>query len=181
MHPPRLAGRANFGERTQVVEVLLHGRVAFDGGAAGPVELEFVVEHERIGNLEVTHLADLGVGEFHLSRTTARHDVDILDVALGQCLERVVSDVGVLQFVHRFGQHTRHVHGHIADADDDRRVTAQIDLQVPIVRMAVVPGHEFGGRHAVGQILAGNVQLAVRLGSGRVEDDVIMLLEVCRG
>ena len=59
---------------------------------------------------------------------------DLLDVRLGEHLERVVGDVGRGQLLAREGEHARHVRGHVAVAHHDRALGGEVELEVAVVR-----------------------------------------------
>src|SRR5690606_8629240 len=88
--------------------------------------------------------------------------------------QRMVGDVGGTEFVHRLRQDARHVHGDVADADDNHVTAIQVDLQVYKVGMAIIPGDKLCGREAPGQVFARDVELAVGLCADGVDDLVVV-------
>ena len=147
-------------------------------GLAVSVEPGFLGEHFDIGARQLAHLLDLGVGEGGLGRPAASDEVDVADPALAQGLQRVVGDVGDRQLLVGAAQDARHVDGHVAHADDRGGLPRQVETAVTIVRVAVVPRHELGGRVAALEVLARNVEASVGLGSGGEADLVVVDLEV---
>ena len=103
---------------------------------------------------------------------------DLPDVRLGEHVERVVGDVGLGELVAREGEHARHVGGHVAVAHHDRALGGEVELELAVVGVAVVPGHELGGGPAAGKVLARNAHAPVGLGADGVDHGVVALGEV---
>ena len=95
-----------------------------------------------------------------------------------QHLDRVVGGVGLAQLVLGQRQHPGDVHRHVAVADHDRALAAEVELLVAVVGVGVVPADEGGRRVAARQVLAGYAELAVGLAADRVDDRVVEALEV---
>ena len=56
---------------------------------------------------------------------------------------------------------------------DDDALVREVELEVLVVRVAVVPGDELGGRPRARQVLAGDAEPPVGLGADRVDDGVV--------
>ena len=95
-----------------------------------------------------------------------------------QRLQRVVGNIGAGQLLWRAAENPHHIHGHIADADDRRRLHRQIELAVAKVGMAVIPGDKVGSGVAAFQLFAGDIQVAVGLRAGREDDLVIVAAQI---
>jgi hypothetical protein len=126
----------------------------------------------------VPELAQLSAREGRLGGAAAAQHDDLLDVALAQRLERVIGDVRVLQLGGAQRQHPRHVGGDVAVADHDGAPRREVELEVAVVRVAVVPGDELCGSPAAGQILTRDAQRLVRLGAGRVDHGRVVAHEL---
>jgi hypothetical protein len=90
----------------------------------------------------------------------------------------VVGEVGGGQRLRGGGQDAGHVHGHVAVADHHRPFAGEVDGEVAVVGMAVVPADERDGREAVGQVLSGDAHAPVGLGADGVDDLVVAPLEL---
>src|SRR5947209_17174749 len=101
-------------------------------------------------------LAQLGARERRLRRAAPPEHDDLLDPALPQRLERMVGDVCALELAWTEREHARHVRSDVSVADHDRTPSRQVELELAVVGVAVVPGDELGGCPASGQILAGD-------------------------
>ncbi len=160
----------------QDVDVLARGAargVALEPGAAELVELDVagVDVDVRVGHL--AQLQQLGVGEGGLGRAApAEHD-DLADVALGQDLEGVVGHVGGGELVAGEREHAGDVGGHVAVPDHHGALPGEVELDVAVVGVAVVPGDELGGGPAARQVLAGDAHATVGLGADRVDHRVV--------
>ncbi len=127
----------------------------------------------HVGVGHVAQLEQLGVGEGRLGRPApAEHD-DLADARLGERLERVVGHVRHGELVAGQREHAGDVCRHVAVPDHHRALAGEVELEVAVVGVAVVPGDELGGGPAAGQVLAGDAHAAVGLGADRVEDGVI--------
>jgi hypothetical protein len=120
--------------------------------------------------VHVAQLAQLGARERRLRGTTpAEHD-DGLDAAGAQRLEGVVGDVRALQLTVAAREHPGHVGRDVAVADHDGLPDGQIELEIAVVGVAVVPGDELRGGPAPLQLLAGDAQRLVGLRACGVDD-----------
>ena len=164
----------------QDLDLLERGAILalFDSGAAQLVQLDLLRPRDDVGDGQLAHLVDLGIGERRLHGAAPPEQVHLLDPALAQGLERIVGDVGRGQLFRRPAEHARHVDGHVADADHGRALLREIELTVSVVGVAVVPGDELGGRMAPLEILAGNPHAPVGLGAGGVDDLVVVPAEI---
>jgi hypothetical protein len=163
---------------------LLHGRAVgtlLQRCAAQEIELDLLGEGADVGVGQVAELPDLRIGERRLRRSAAAQEVNLPDPACRQRLERVVGDVRPRQLVRRSAEDAGDVDRHVPDADDRGPLLVEVELAVPVVGVAVVPGHELGGRMAASQVLAGDPHAPVGLRPGGVDDLVIVLPEVIDG
>ena len=93
----------------------------------------------------------------------------------GQDLERVVGDVGAAQLVVARAPASGDVDRDVAVADDHGALgREQVELQVGVVGMAVVPADELGGRVPAGQLFAGDAERPVGRRAGGVDDRVVV-------
>ena len=81
----------------------------------------------------------------------------------------------------RAAQDARDVDRHVADADDRGTLLREVEGEVAVVGMPVVPGDEFRGRMAAGEILAGNAHAPIGLGARRIDDLVVVPPEIRDG
>ena len=95
-----------------------------------------------------------------------------------QRLERVVGDVGFCELLGRAHQDPRDIDGDVAHADHRGALSREIERVVTIIGVPVVPGHEFRGRVAAQEVLARYAHPAVRLGAGRKQHLVVVLLQI---
>ena len=86
----------------------------------------------------------------------------------------MVGGVGARELVVRERQHPRHVERDVAVADHDRPLAAEVEVEVAVVGVAVVPADELGRRPAAGQLLAGDAERSVGRRAGRVDDRVVV-------
>ena len=75
-------------------------------------------------------------------------------------------------------QHPRAVERDVAVADDDHPLDVEVDLEVAVVGVAVVPGDEGRGRQRAGQVLAVDVHAAVDLRADAPHDRVVVAAQV---
>ena len=139
------------------------------------VELQVVGVDPDVDALELAELAELGAGEGRLRGAPATDHDNLLQAALPECVERVVGDVGALELAFAQGEDARQVGRNVAIADDDGPLGRQVEVELAVVRVAVVPSHELGRRPAAGQFLAGDAERLVGLSPGRVDDGRVVL------
>ncbi|MBK8230960.1 MAG: hypothetical protein IPK72_10330 [Candidatus Eisenbacteria bacterium] len=145
------------------------------------IEFRLVGRAGDVGFLHLAEFLDLGIGIGSLGRAAAREHVDVLHLALGQRLHRVVGDVGRHQFTLAAGQDADHVHRDISDADHRDVLLSEIELLLAIVGVGVVPADELGCRVAAREIFTRDAHAAVGLGADGVDDAVVVGLEVQPG
>ena len=163
------------GVVAQDLDVAALGAVAVLGDL-DPVQLCRIDDH--VGALELSELAQLGVGERRLRRAAAPEQNDVGDARHPKGVDRVIGGVGRRQLTRIEHEHARHIDRHVAVADDHRPATVEIEHVVGEIRMAVVPGDERRRRMRAGAILAGDPQPVVGRGPDRVHDDVIASQQV---
>jgi hypothetical protein len=143
------------------------------------IELQLGGVDQHVGALELAHLAQLRVRERGLSRTAAPDDHDLLDARLREDLDRVVRGVGYPELGVVERDHPRHVDRDVAVADYDHPLrTEQVELEVAVVGMAVVPGDELGRGVRSVELLAGNSEVTVGRRANRVDDRVVAAPEL---
>ena len=177
---PGVRRRLAVGELAQQRDVLARGERALllEPLSGNRVELHLVASDDDVDPVEAAEVAQLGAGEGRLRRAAAAEHDDLLDLALAQRLERVVGDVGALELGDRQREDAGDVGGDVAVADDHRAPARQVELEVAVVGVAVVPGHELGGGPAPGQLLAGDAERLVGLRAGRVDDGGVVAHEL---
>jgi len=125
--------------------------------------LELLRVHDHVGVGELAELQQLGVREGCLGGAAAADHHDLRDPALGEHLECVVSCVRGRELGGREHEHARHVDRHVAVSDDDRALCRQqVDLEVGVVGMAVVPADELRRSVRPGEVFAGDPQRPIR-------------------
>ncbi len=153
-------------------------------GAAGDRRLTQLVQFRLFGigdDVRVLHLADffdLGIGEGGLRRAAPPKEIDLCDPALTQGFQRVIRDVRGREFFRGAAQDAGDVDRYVAHADHGGALLREIKMQVAVIRMAVVPRHEFGRRVAALQVLAGDAHASIRLRARRVQDLMVVLFEI---
>ena len=131
---------------------------------------------------ELAELQQLGVREGCLGRSAAADDDDLRDAAAGEHLEGMVGGVGGRELGGRQHEHARDVERDVAVADDHRALGRdEVDLEVGVVGMAVVPADELGGGVGAGEVLAGDAERPVGRRAGGVDDRVVVLEQVLTG
>ncbi len=135
-----------------------------------------VDDHPHAGQL--AEFLQLGGGEGGLRRAAPPEHHDLAHHALAQLRQRVVGDVGLRQLVGVGDQDAGHVHRHIAVADDDHPLVGEIERQIAVVGVAVVPADESGRRETTGQVFAGDAHAAVGLTADGVDNLVVERLEI---
>ena len=141
------------------------------------VEGDFLGKGDRVRLLQLAQLLHFGGRERGLDRSPTAEEVDLLDPGMAERLEGVIGDVRGGEFIDGTGEDPGHVHRHIAHADHRDPLGGEIEDMVPVVRVAVVPRHEFGGWVAPAQVLARDTHPAIGLGPGSEGDRVIELAE----
>ena len=130
-------------------------------------------DHVRVG--ELAELEQLGVGEGGLRGSAAAEDDDLGHAAVGEHLERVVGGVGGRELRRREHEHAGDVERDVAVADHHRALgRQQIELEIGVVGVAVVPADELGGGVRAGELFAGDAQRPVGGRAGRVDDRVVV-------
>ena len=175
--PPAGVGARPGRELAQQLDVLARGERALLGQPAlrHGIELDVARVDDGVDPFEPPELTQLGARERGLGGTAAPEHDDLLDPAGAQRLQRVVRDVGALELVGAQRQDPRHVGGDVPVADHDRAPRRQVELEVAVVGVAVVPGDELGRRPAAGQVLAGDAERLVGLRAGGVDDRRVVL------
>src|SRR5918995_71389 len=177
---PRLALGLLARELVQDLDVLARGDAGLrlEVGAAELVELELRRVDVDVGVNHLAQLAQLGVRERGLHRPAATEDDDLLDRAAGERVDRVIGGVGDGELVARQREHPRHVRGDVAVPDHDRALAREVELEVCVVGVGVVPADKSGRRPAPGEVFAGDPKMAVGLGAVGVDHGLVALGEL---
>ena len=136
----RLPRRLASGELAQYLEVALRVRVR----RLGVLEVGRIDDHIRAG--ELAELRELGRRERRLGGAAAADDDDLPDGRAADGCDGRVRGVGRPQLLGREREHPGDVERNVADADHDRPLDVQVEVELLVVGMAVVPGHELGRR-----------------------------------
>ncbi len=93
-------------------------------------------------------------------------------------VDRLVCRVGRRKLAGCQREHPGAVDRDVAVPDHDHALVREVELEVLEIRVAVVPGDELGGSPRSRQVLAGDAEAAVGLGTDRVDDGVVELQQV---
>jgi hypothetical protein len=167
-----LTRRWAFGELTEHLEVALRVRVLGDGA----LELGRIDLH--VGAGEFAHLLELLRRPRRLGGAAATDDDDLLQRGLGDRLDRGVRRVRGLELLAGQREHSRDVEGDVAVPDHDGAVDVQVELEVLVIRVAVVPGDELGGRRRARKVFARDPEALVGLRANRVDHSVVEARQV---
>jgi len=137
------------------------------------VELDLRRIDPDIGVVHLFEFFDLGIGELGLNRSAPPEQEDLLHVAVQQRLEGVIGDVRILQLARRARQHPHHVDCDVSVADHRDAFLREIELQIAIVRVGVVPADELRRGMAARQILTRDIHAAVGLRADGIHDRVV--------
>ena len=146
------------------------------------VQRQVPIGDHQVAALHLGQLQHLHRRGGSLSGAAAGQNDHLLEVAVGdECLGQR-ADVGHGQLGLRAHEDPGHVDGHVAHAHHHCPLLAlQIELSIPEVRVAVVPGHELTGGVDARQVLAGHAEPAVALGAEGEDDRVISFQEIVHG
>ncbi len=144
----------------------------------GERALKLLPIDDHIGVGELAELEQLGVGEGGLRGAATPEDEDLLDGGVLEHIEGVIGDVGARELGVREREHTRGVEGDVSVSNHHRARATEIEVEVAVIGMAVVPAHEIGGRPAAGELFAGDPQRAIRGRAGGVDERVVVLKEL---
>ena len=105
--------------------------------------------------------------------TTSRY------AAVGEHVERVVGGVGGGELGRGEHEHAGDVERDVAVADHDRALgREEVELEVGVVGMAVVPADELGRGVRAGEVFAGDAERTVDGRAGGVDDRVVVVEEI---
>src|SRR5690349_17532521 len=99
--------------------------------------------------------------KFRLHWPAAANHVNFANLAIGQCSKSVLGDVGMPKLFRRLTKYSAHVDSHIALPNYHSCLMREIERNISIVRMSVVPANEFGCCVTAGQPFPGYTQLAI--------------------
>src|SRR5204862_130650 len=148
------------------VRVLLDGSLQF-----GRIDADV-----RTG--ELAHLLQFLRRPGRLRWTAAADDQDLADGRRADRLDRRIRGVGGRELVRRQREHARDVERHVAVADHHGAVDVQVEPELLVVGVAVVPGDELCGRPRPGQGFSWNAEALVALRAEGVDDGVVELFQV---
>ncbi len=95
---------------------------------------------------------------------------------MGEHLERVVGRIRGRQLGGGQHEHAGDIQSHVAIADHNGALGFQeVDLEVGVVGVAVVPADELGRGVRARKLFAGDPEGAIGRGAGRIDDRVVML------
>jgi len=130
-------------------------------------------------------LEQLGVREGRLRGSPPADDHHLVHAAARQHLQRMVGGVRGRELLRREHQHARHVQRHVAVSDYHRALGTgatdrgrEVELEVGVVGVAVVPADELRRRMRAGKLFAGYAERAVRRRAGGVYDRVVVRQQV---
>src|SRR5207237_10399610 len=125
------------------------------------------------GAAELAELLQLWRREGRLSRSPPSEHDDLAEAGASDRVDRVVARVGRRQLLACPREHAGDIDGNVAVPDHHGPLDLQIEPDVLVVGMAVVPGNELGGRPGSRQILAGNAETLVGLPADGVGAGVV--------
>ena len=128
---------------------------------------------DRHAIFQVSHLAQLDVGECTLDRPATAKNMDVLDRRCLDGLAGVGREIGDRHLFFGLGEDARDVDGDVAEADDRGGFDVQVGIQVEELRMAVVPADEGVGAEDVLLVLARYAEPVV-VGRAVGEDDGVV-------
>jgi hypothetical protein len=168
----RLAGRLARRERPQHIQVALSRRVLCGGAfQLGRVDAD-------VGACELAHLLQLLRRPRRLGGASPADNDDLPQRGRPDRLDRRIRGVGGRELLWRQREHPRDVERDVAVPDYDGALDVQVERQLLVIRVAVVPGDELRGRPRAGQLLARDLEPPVGLGAERVDDGVVQASEV---
>ena len=138
----RLARRFVRGEAVQDFHVSPHARIGVGLRSARRVELQVGGVDDDVRARELGELRQLGRREGRFGRAAAPEHDDLLDPGARDRVDRSVCRVRRSELLRRQHQHPRDVECHVAVPDHDRALHVEVEREVLVVGMAVVPGHE---------------------------------------
>jgi hypothetical protein len=145
----------------------------FELRRARRVELELGRIDDDVGAAQLAQLAELGRRPRRLHRPAPAEDDDLADAGGDDGADRGVRRVGRRELVLRQREHAGDVERHVAVPDDHDALVREVEVEVLVVRVAVVPGDELGGRPRSRQVLSGDAESPIGLGADRIDDGVV--------
>ena len=136
---------------------------------------------DDVGTGELAELLQLLCRPRGLRRAAASHHHDVADRGRPDRLDRRVRGVRRGELLRGEREHPGDVESDVPVPDHDGALDVQVELELLEVGVAVVPGHELGGRPRAGQLLAGDAEPAIALRTEGVDDRVVELRQVCVG
>ncbi len=146
--------------------------------AARQIKLKIVRIHDRVAVRQLPEFPQVRMRELRLRRTAASDNVDVSNPALGQYLESVRGNIGTPQLIRRLGENPADIDRDVSLTDDDGLLMRQIESQVAVIGMAVIPADKFACRVAACQMFPGYPHRSVGMRSAGEHDGVITILEL---
>ncbi len=171
-------GRAAIGQLAQDFQVPRGHPASLRLDRAGWIQLEVGRVDDHVHAVESTEFLELDVRELGLRGAAPPQHDDLTDLASAKCGERMIGDVRHRQRFRIGDQDASDVHGHVSVPHHDRPIMREVERSLGKVRMAVVPGDEFGSRVTAVQLLTRNAEAPVGLGAGRVYHLVIVVQQI---
>ena len=175
---PPLARRRPRRVLAEDLDVTPGVRIVLQSRLARRVELQLAGLDGDVRVRELAELLQLGRGEGGLGRTAPGEQDDLLQPRAEDRLDRGVGRVGRPDLLGRERQHPDDVERDVSCADDDRTLARQVEVEVLVVGVAVVPGDELGRRPGAGQVLARNAHPAIGLRADGIDHGVVQTDEV---
>ena len=142
---------------------------------AGRIKIQRIGFQHHFGLGQMHQFPGFHRSESSLDRAPAADDPNILHPARGQCGKGLIRNIGLRQFFMAVGKDASHINRNIAHPDDHCLLGIKIETFIPVIRMRIVPTHEFGGGMASFQVLPGNSKFSVTAASHRVKHCIVMI------
>ena len=163
--------------RMQALQIRLRGAICFDVNQAGRIKFDVVRIDDYIHPFQRPQFLDLRGRKCCLRCATSPHYHHLANLALAQLLQRMVGDIGFLHGIRRQDQHARHIHRDVAVADHDGPLTGEVNGQIAIIRMPIIPAYERESWKGIGQLFARDAHTSISLCANRIDDLIVELLE----
>ena len=162
-----------------MLDVPAHGRWrGCELGLARRIELEVGRVDDDVRAGELAELTDLNRRPGCLHGAAAPDHEDLADPGLVDRLDRRVRCVRRCELVGREREHPCDVERDVSVPDHDRPLRGQVERELLIVRVTVVPGDELGCGPRAGQVLTRNSEPAIGLRADGVDDGAVELCEL---
>ena len=160
----RLAARLARRESSQDLHVALHHvRGGLELRFARRIEVELPRLDEDVRAGKVPELAELGRRPRRLHRATPSEDDDLTDPGPHDRGDGSIRRVGGRELLGGQRQHAGDVERDVPVPDHDRPLVREIERELLMIGVAVVPGDELGSGPRAGKVLARDAQPSVGL------------------